>query len=827
MLSDEHALAALPTSARAMRTSAGSLVESQVESSCRPGANKQLPPLRRLGAARSNMSSARFESSTRGLKSGRFADRAVRGFLNQQGAKGVVSESSSHVSSSTCFPDADSEITNEDTCTPLPPHTPQSPSKASWAVPTEEPPKLERGKSSRERTSLLCFGSADISSIETRETAGATPPAEHRSVNARASLSETRSSRLSPGLMDQPLAGLKTAFRKSKARFSCSDTATRSKPLDATIKRKDTTFASPEEAVKNWERRMSECGNRRSLQFKPMKKPLSERMKKLDILRSGRVRRIRYERHLELKRRRFVALPEEESEMYQNAFEQIDIHHTGTVSRDEAFECLKELGLSGQTGVERLSVKATLSEISVFTLEEAEACTAPFNLYDFALTVVPTVRQKLIDLRSNDMFKQFYQFDTDGSGKLSRGECVELTRVMGLDTRMLDFGKLGPVGEEVEFEHFQELVSDCQQQLVRAVRDRERVIQTTTATNASVFNIFRDDIIVMHNIFVRYDKDDSGALCIDEVEAMLREFGLMTKSVQERDEIRRILHNNDADGDGEFSFSEFLELVRAFRQYLQDKKHDEQLACFEKYDKDKNGSLGAHEISILLADLGLMPKNRAEQDELVYLMNSVDTDASGNVQFSEFQLLCQRVDEKLKCLRYETEVAHAINSGFSEKRMLDIRFIFETIDADGSGKLDASEVRTALTMMRKDISNDTFEKAFSTLDADNSGHLNFLEFLGFLQLMRDGEGIFAEEIQRLQHCVELMDVRILRRVLEVFRLSKMYVQSLSPEDVVSLCCDYLGVSPSTNVHEVLECKTVGELLAFAKRRDEQMMASPQ
>jgi len=42
------------------------------------------------------------------------------------------------------------------------------------------------------------------------------------------------------------------------------------------------------------------------------------------------------------------------------------------------------------------------------------------SLVDLALIVVPRVRSALVELRSDELLKEFFKYDEDGSGKLSK-----------------------------------------------------------------------------------------------------------------------------------------------------------------------------------------------------------------------------------------------------------------------------------------------------------------------------------------------------------------------------------------------------------------------
>merc|ERR1712113_1366842 len=108
--------------------------------------------------------------------------------------------------------------------------------------------------------------------------------------------------------------------------------------------------------------------------------------------------------------------------------------------------------------------------------------------------------------------------------------------------------------------------------------------------------------------------------------------------------------------------------------------------------------------------------------------------------------------------------------GFTEKQMRDYRWVFDSLDADGSQKLDAAEVKNGLSIMNRKIATEVFDSIFAKLDSDGSGELDFLEFVSFMKMLRDGDGaaFTSDDVQKLATKAKNLDTRVLRRVLEYF-----------------------------------------------------------
>jgi len=519
-------------------------------------------------------------------------------------------------------------------------------------------------------------------------------------------------------------------------------------------------------------------------------------------------------------------------------FDEFDKDKSGYLDHAECVTCLREFGLNGTTTEEKRTVLSVCVEASVSDDDDPNPvptvqrpCDVQIDLLDLALTVVPLVRQALTELRSNDLLKEFFRFDEDGSGKLNQKEIKEIARGMGLDPRSVELQDAKDEIVEIEFETFQEKIIRAREQQERTCRQKERHIQNIASLSEPAFKRFRKDLVPLYDVFVRYDKDKSGSLSKLELFFMLQESGLAPRSLQEKEDMRVIFNDFESSDSSsmaseEINLNDFLEIVWEIRRYRQDKIREKQWERFVKYDKDRSGALSIAEVSKVLADLHLTPANRVEQEQISNLIATVDEDGSGYIDFAEFQELSQRIDEKLRSFRYEEEIEFAMCLGFTEPAMRDLRQVFTNLDADASQKLDADEVRIGLAMMNKHVSHKVFEETFRALDEDSSGELDFLEFLRFMKMIVDQQGPMAnqDEQQKLALRPKDLEKRILRRVLEYFRLAKHYVRSLSHNELIRLFCEYMCVKPEANLHTVLEVKTVGELYVLAQERDLAMQA---
>jgi solute carrier family 25 phosphate transporter 23/24/25/41 len=127
-------------------------------------------------------------------------------------------------------------------------------------------------------------------------------------------------------------------------------------------------------------------------------------------------------------------------------------------------------------------------------------------------------------------------------------------------------------------------------------------------------------------------------------------------------------------------------------------------AVFKKYDTDGSGSVSQRELSSALADMG----SAQTPAGLDGLMAQIDTDSSGELDFSEFKQL------------------------FGEARL---RKVFLEMDTDGSGHISAAELDGALLQLGHRLSALQIRRILAKVDVDQSGEVSFKEFREFFKFV--------------------------------------------------------------------------------------------
>jgi len=374
------------------------------------------------------------------------------------------------------------------------------------------------------------------------------------------------------------------------------------------------------------------------------------------------------------------------------------------------------------------------------------------------------------------------------------------------------------------FEEFRDAIVRSAETSERLQRDRERALGERTGLDDRTFRKFRMDLIWLYAIFSQYDTDGSGKL--DQVEVMraLKEFGVKPKRFEDRMRMQTVIRQADLDRDGKHDFREFLGIVDLVREDDLNAKTEFHKLMFRKYDKNGDGSLSVREISLLLDSMNLTPRNRNEQEELATLINTADEDGSDRIEFNEFQVFCQRVEERLNRLRFEDELQQALAMEFTAAELRDMRWVFDSLDKDMSGNLDAAELCECFSLMGQNVKRDEFSVFFKDLDTDGDGELDFKEFLEFMRIMRDKESLF-DDTKPFKKRPRQLDTHVLRRVLENLRMAKSYITVLNHEELVEIFCSYFNISPTSSLQEKLGVHSTQDLYELSARWDSQLKKS--
>lgn len=215
------------------------------------------------------------------------------------------------------------------------------------------------------------------------------------------------------------------------------------------------------------------------------------------------------------------------------------------------------------------------------------------------------------------------------------------------------------------------------------------------------------------------------------------------------DDWRNLFNVTDGDKSGEHDFIEFIRFCGRIRELIKMReeadarlkaKEDAELQLtqdevqnyremFNKYDRAGRGELPKEAIGNLLKHMGFKAATVQEREELREILDSIDGDGSGTVDFQEFLRLIPALQKKMEEDQAKMDLARAQELGFSEQEHNEFTKVFTDFDEDNSGSLELNEVWGLLKALRRNASYDDLHSLFARIDTDGSGSLEYNEFL--------------------------------------------------------------------------------------------------
>ena len=141
-----------------------------------------------------------------------------------------------------------------------------------------------------------------------------------------------------------------------------------------------------------------------------------------------------------------------------------------------------------------------------------------------------------------------------------------------------------------------------------------------------------EEVAQFQETFNMYDADGGGSISNDELKKVFKKLG----SNPTDDQIQAMIKRVDVNGDGEIDFEEFLVMMKMNQQFNDPDKDFRD--AFKTMDTDGDGTISKKELSDLFIKLG----QKLSDEEIQSMMDVVDTDKSGAIDFEEFKamMLC-------------------------------------------------------------------------------------------------------------------------------------------------------------------------------------------
>lgn len=342
------------------------------------------------------------------------------------------------------------------------------------------------------------------------------------------------------------------------------------------------------------------------------------------------------------------------------AWKRLDADDTGALPPGQAMQFLEDLGLSKAVGShERALAEAALAELhrdagGLISFHEAEFAAQQLRQHEQAARrrrereiqaqyslspgIFKEFRSQLVDL-----YTQFKLLDEDDSGTLDVGEVTNLLGEFGCNLTVDDAHVASEVivseatGQDITFPEFLSVI-----RRLRAAAMRSKL----------------EEVVALFN---RYDVDKSEELDVKEVCSILVELGLQPKTSLEQDNIAQLIEEVDVDGSGQLNLMELLHMVQRIEERLvqlqreSENQHAVSLGfqpkttaalrrAHEVLDTSHNGYLGTAEVERAVQLMGW----RVTAKKVQRLLEEVDADGSGQLDFKEFLVFMRKVEDEVR-----------------------------------------------------------------------------------------------------------------------------------------------------------------------------------
>jgi len=164
----------------------------------------------------------------------------------------------------------------------------------------------------------------------------------------------------------------------------------------------------------------------------------------------------------------------------------------------------------------------------------------------------------------------------------------------------------------------------------------------------------------------------------------------------------------------EYDEEKLQELVQAILLEMGEERLIQYKEAFAKFDQDSAGIISSKQLRHLLRTLGHNPKD----GELRELVNQVDVDENGKIDFNEFIIMIGYFDK-------------------ANNEAEDLCDIFQVFDQQNKGFITVDELKNIWEeFLQSFITDKEFQEMMADIDEDGNGELDQLELLEILQSTR-------------------------------------------------------------------------------------------
>ncbi|CAG0913453.1 unnamed protein product [Notodromas monacha] len=138
-----------------------------------------------------------------------------------------------------------------------------------------------------------------------------------------------------------------------------------------------------------------------------------------------------------------------------------------------------------------------------------------------------------------------------------------------------------------------------------------------------------EQIQMLKKTFAMFDSGKTGQIDMDKIKTILNTLGQNF----DEDELAALVEENDTEATGKCNFDSFATIVGHFLEEEDAEAMQQELKeAFRLYDKEGNGYITT---AVLREILGVLD-DKLTPDQLDEMIDEIDTDGSGTVDFEEF-----------------------------------------------------------------------------------------------------------------------------------------------------------------------------------------------
>ncbi|MGH0169753.1 UNVERIFIED_CONTAM: hypothetical protein FKN15_077082 [Acipenser sinensis] len=337
----------------------------------------------------------------------------------------------------------------------------------------------------------------------------------------------------------------------------------------------------------------------------------------------------------------------------------------------------------------------------------------------------------------------FDMFDSDGGGDISTKELGTVMKMLGQNPSREE---LDAIIEEVDEDGSGTI--DFEEFLVMMVHQLKEDQAGKSEEELSEF-------------FRVFDKNGDGYIDREELAEILRSSG---ESISE-EEMDELMADGDKNNDGKIDFDEFKaafdmfdtdgggdistkELGTVMKMLGQNPSREELDAIIEEVDEDGSGSIDFQEFLVMMVQQLKEDQAGKSEEELSEFFRIFDKNGDGYIDRDEFATIIRSSGETISEAEIDELMADGDKNMDGKLDFDEFKAAFDMFDSDGGGDISTKELGTVMKMLGQNPTREELDAIIEEVDEDGSGSIDFQEFLVMMvqQLKEDQAGKSEEEL---------------------------------------------------------------------------------